>query len=87
MMSHRIDINQKSSPLSRLAAWWRTWRNPGIVAPHSACCIADDREGAAHDTNVNGKQSQVQPGQWPRAATLLDRRTEHLKRGSSGMLF
>jgi hypothetical protein len=84
-MSHWIDVDQKNSLLSRLAAWWHTRRSSAIAAPCPACCVADDREGAAHDADVNSKESQVQAGQWPRAANLLDRTMERLKRSSSGM--
>jgi len=63
-----IKADHKSSLLTRVAAWWSSWRSP--------------RHEAARDVGLNEPKSRTLAGKWPGAADPMARMLEQLKRGS-----
>jgi len=62
-----ISNDQRTSPLSRFAGWWRSRCNPHAVDPVRVA-----------DAGGNEAEPRTLAGKWPRATNLLDQRLERL---------
>jgi hypothetical protein len=82
-MVNMIQTNEMMSLRSKLADWWRNWRNRCEAVSDFDCCGADEVERVARDVGVSSAELRTMAGKWPGAADLLRQRMAHLDLDSS----
>jgi hypothetical protein len=77
-MLNMVETNEMISLRSKLADWWRNWRNRCDAVSDLACCGADEIERVARDVGLTSAELRTMAGKWPSAADLLRQRMAHL---------
>jgi hypothetical protein len=77
-MVNTIEMNEMISLRSKLAGWWRNWRNGCEAVSELDCCGADEVGRVARDVGVSSAELRTMAGKWPGAADLLYQRMAHL---------
>jgi hypothetical protein len=65
VMARPMNPSETRNRHSKLATWWRHWRNRDVISGPSCCCHSDAIEHLARLGEAESREPHVHAGKWP----------------------